>query len=712
MKIVFKMFSVLGFMFHAYPVFAAEGSEPDDAYIVISAVVGFFLFLFIFLRLLRLVLNRINVKMGWAKQKSPTDPTPKTTQKGLITTIIILILIFGGSFLYLFQVTTKSNITKGAFFLKDIPAPEEIQVTYKNKEGKSLTVPAYEGQIQILVSAGTSARQVKSLVVENGGKIIGQIPIAGIYLAEVLAGTQADVITELLQEPPVLNAFPNVPDMTYVSVQIDAWTENDTSYAYTDAGGKVYYHMLPPEPGGKFLFTTDKKKAATHGDIVRYFLRGKKFEAGERDECYFTTKTCVPMGFFGVYPLAEIIESKKQESYITLNLSFGPKEFDEDGNKFDEAVIQELEKNSLQVYLNLLEREFVMGLDKTILVRAAGNSGTDLTSVFNDLTSRTSRAQEALDRLVVVGAVDANGKLADYSNFSNNPKDMIYVPVKERTQSSLLDGKITITGTSYAAPQITYLINQILDAYPQLVKEPKKLKEVLFHPSVAKLKSAVDPKTGRSHPLRYRIENPYDQKTIKNALEAARRLLGLPRESVPEAESERGETESVVPSKPAPEPTIEKEPEVEAPVPISVKPPPTTVQPVIPSEPMYRLTEDSTSCTLSRTEDGGPFVGPIKFYLAQRSGLAQGPTDAYLNFNLGNNTPGLQIGCGSWTVLSRDQWEKKCVRGSGQPETTSWTSQVELSEPLTVDRTKISLLKPGGYQVGSGLIVGAEIACQ
>lgn len=641
--------------------YEAESTYPSMTiwFVVGTAIAAFFIAFF----LMRLFVIRLWIKL--VRKEQPQGPL--VTKREWVKLIAVALIASVGFTFAGYTIFTKPNILKNSFPpSKEISIPNEGAVTYKNRAGKSFTVPAYEEQILILVQPGTSHRKVNSLVKENGGKVISQIPATGIYLAEVRAGYEADFLVELLQEPIVLNAFPNPIESFKASVQIDFWTENDVPKGFTDATGKTYYYVLPSEPGGILGLTADKSKGASHGDLVRYFILGKKFEKSERDECFFAAKTCIPAGFFNLYPMANIIESKRDDDYITFNLSFGPKDTDENEKPLPPATIQELEENSLRGYLNILQSEGT-GVEKTILVRAAGNSGTDLTEVFKNLASATEKGQQALDRLIVVGAVDEKGKLLNYSSYSNNPKDIIYVPVKERVQTSLYGGKQLLEGTSFAAPQIMYLINQILDKYPELAKEPAKLKSILFSSSVAKLKAVVD-STGASHPLRYYIEDPYDPKTIENALKVAGRLIaGLPAEEPREAK-EKSSGQKALP-KTAPSPAAKESEGSPIVLPPTPTPPPLpTPLPAPSASTPTDLTVQSTSCVPA----GGVF-DEFGMFTVTLKGTAQGPVETKFDVSVGYIPETLTLTQASWTRGGSSNRYASIFRSSNDPEMTSWT---------------------------------------
>ncbi|GEM_PF-3522158 len=409
-----------------------------------------------------------------------------------------------GVFILLLIIGLWANQSEGpalfydSFLSKDLPLPKPVNVTFTDADGTTHKVPSYSGEIKLVVEEGATLDEVKALVEKHEGKIVGQIIEAGIYLVQVPAGKENDFIAAIVKEPKIIDAYPNFQFKQDNSVLIDGWKDSDL-IKFTDLNGNVQYTTLPKEAGGVFGSTQDKNQAASHGELVEYFKQGKKPEAVNKNDCLKSQACIEKADSHGIiFGLLEALKTNREGNYITVNLSLSP------GGEQADSIKSVTRKSLYNRYFTELLRLLKTpdrGATKMIVINSAGNQSLDLTSVFKDLASR----QVSLDRLIIVGALDESGNIADYSNYSTNPKDIIYVPVV---------GKIS--GTSFAAPQITYLINKILDEYPELAKTPEKLKEILFHQSVATKE--------KEH---YFIADPYSPETLKNALAAARDLLGL-----------------------------------------------------------------------------------------------------------------------------------------------------------------------------------------
>lgn len=644
-----------------------EAAGKTDASISFIPLGIFFAGIFLFF-IATLIFKNFFARLGWIKRDESGKPLWTSdwsgwTSKGKLSFIFTVLILVGGTLAFVgFQELRKGNLLYDAYF-EEISTPKKVMVGYKNKEGQLLKVPTFDGIIAVLVEPGISLKRVRGLVSENGGKIIGQMPVIGYYVVQVNPGRESDFIQEMFQEPVVRTAFPHILLTTNVALEVDNWSDRLPAI-FHDAAGNPYFILLPREAGGQFRLIDKIIQSATHGEVVRYFLKGKNVDPAEQEACQ-RSKECIQLKldrFDTIKDIGEAIDLHHNDPYITVNMSFGGVEEDLNGTSLPPGVVRERNFGFLFQYMNMLEQDTIRGIDRTILIHSAGNAGQDLTHVFNVLKGMPN--SYALDRLISVGAVDEQGKLLDYSNYSTDPRDIIYVPVKEKTITGF-GPKQLLNGTSFAAPQISYLVNKVLEAYPELAKEPKKIKEVLFHSSVAKLKSAIDPKTGKSHPLRYFIDDPYDPQTFENALKVAKRLVaGLPAEETPQSKEKRREP---VPPKPAPAPSVKEEPTAEPP---ALTPPPLLPTPLPPpsaSTPI-ELTVQSTSCVPA----GGTFDENGMFTVTLK-GTARGPVETELNVSVAYIPESLTFTQTSWTRGGSSRLYTSVFRGSNDPETTSWT---------------------------------------
>lgn len=155
------------------------------------------------------------------------------------------------------------------------------------------------------------------------------------------------------------------------------------------------------------------------------------------------------------------------------------------------------------------------GSRSTVIARAAGNDGTDLSEVETNLQAQTAPST-AWNQIIDVGALDGNNQIAYYSNYSSAPGTVIYVPVNYVANPA----NVAVQGTSFAAPQIQYLVDQIRLNRPDLT--PAQLRQVLF--GAASGSTATNPATGLPIKIQV-IPAPFAKQTLTNALAVANTLF-------------------------------------------------------------------------------------------------------------------------------------------------------------------------------------------
>jgi hypothetical protein len=119
-------------------------------------------------------------------------------------------------------------------------------------------------------------------------------------------------------------------------------------------------------------------------------------------------------------------------------------------------------------------------------------------------------------QVLVVGALDSSGNIADYSNYSTYAEGMVYVKVDGMT-----DAGIPVAGTSFAAPQIQYLVNKIREGRPDLT--PEQIRQIIFDAGLAPRQEVRTPKGELIRvPV---ISNPLSAATLTAALNIANALF-------------------------------------------------------------------------------------------------------------------------------------------------------------------------------------------
>lgn len=373
----------------------------------------------------------------------------------IVAVVLFLLLVLIGVF------ADDEELLEDAFVAPGISL-KSATVKYVTKEGQEVSVPAYAGQIEILTSAEIDLEKVKKFISERGGKIIAQAPTVGIYIAEASSGEEAELIEVLLKEDWVIDAYPYTPlEKNQAEYILDFWGE--------------------------------PSRERSHGAAVCYYANGQKECTKEILDSCFEHKNCQEAEWPIFYQILREIKASEDAPFITINLSLGPKAKDENGKQLSIVAVQTMRKAFFAMLIQILGRDDVASVKKTIIINSAGNEGVDLTPIFQSLFSR-----KGFERLLLVGAITQAGKISSYSNYSQGERDIMYSVGGEKA-IPMAEKNLTWTGTSFAAPQISCLLNNWLRESPKRATNPQKLRELVFDADVGK-------DTKRDFQYRYRID--------------------------------------------------------------------------------------------------------------------------------------------------------------------------------------------------------------
>jgi hypothetical protein len=107
-----------------------------------------------------------------------------------------------------------------------------------------------------------------------------------------------------------------------------------------------------------------------------------------------------------------------------------------------------------------------------LFVNAAGNNG------------KVVKSQGAIGgNVILVGAVDGNNKIAPWSNKPGHALKHHWIVAKGvgvRAAVAIPDGYMNVSGTSFAAPQVTGAVSLLHDRYPHLRKNPAGTKNLIL----------------------------------------------------------------------------------------------------------------------------------------------------------------------------------------------------------------------------------------
>lgn len=437
----------------------------------------------------------------------------------------------------------------GAWPLKDaawdLDAPGTVEtITWQNSLGQTIQSEALSGEVQIVVNPWkTSLARVEKMVSAHGGTLFAQLPAAGLYWANVPAGEEAEFISVLAG--PAISAFPNLVTGLRAQAIATNWAEVDSAVipglggmgtgnidleglesAMDVSGAGDYILKLPNgnlaiDANGHFIETTDPSKGATHTDVVNYYRSagGNLYQIDptitEANSTVAIPTTSGPSTVCDITSMAAVIQRASElGDTATINFSWGNAEY-KPWAPGAPAGYETYNQANAAVYLASMQgmlESHVKGAADALIVQAAGNAATDLSSA---LFSGLNLHPTAAGQIIEVGALDGAGNIASYSNYSSTAGTMIYVPVTDIT-----DQGRGVVGTSFAAPQLQYLVYQIRKNRPDLT--PDQIREILFDPSVSPLQTVPRPNAPVGETMTVPvIENPYDPAVLQAALAVA-----------------------------------------------------------------------------------------------------------------------------------------------------------------------------------------------
>lgn len=524
--------------------------------------------------------------------------------------ILIISGIVAGALLVVGLLFPNKEILKDAFVAPDVSL-KSTTIKYETKDKQKVSVPAYAGQVEILTSNGTDLEKVSKFISEHGGKIIAQAPAVGIYIAEVSAGKETELIEALLKEDWVVDVYPHI-----------LLEKNQAEYI--------------------FDFWKEPSRERSHGAAVCYYANGQHECAKEILDGCFADKTCQDAEWPIFYQVLREIKTGEDAPFITINLSLGPKTKNKNGEPLSTPTLQAMYRAYFSSLIQILSRDNLAGVKKTIIINSAGNDGADLTPVLEELSPR-----KGFLRLIVAGAVTPAGNISSYTNYSKKESDIIYSVGGEKS-IPMAGSNLIWTGTSFAAPQIACLLDNWFNESPKRARNPKEFRDFVFDANAGK-------DTKRDFQYRYRIDPCLNKH-----------------------EAEKPETE-----KPQEEPRTEK------PVSQSIVAPSTPLlksEPAIMAAPVnFRI--DSFSCNRTSSSD----------YEISAGGFASGPNNSSLSFQILKKDPKVTGGYGTFTCSDWNSFGAKgCSRKSffDNKDSTTWSYA-----DFYTDTTSVSEERQNTFQI-------------
>jgi hypothetical protein len=337
--------------------------------------------------------------------------------------------------------------------------PPLAPVNYTTRDGTPMTSDyAYSGLVTLLVSEAATETEVRSTVTSEGGTVIDALPAVGIYTVQASPEHVPALISGLIKKPFVIDAAPSSP--------ITASTR-----------ASVIDSFAGPDNG-----------CSPHGRRVKEVVEGitgrpvKEIEVQTPD----MTSAMNPLPGLQVvgnwYPvlgrklISEMEDAQKTGERVTIGMSLGPimnnvgyrKNLGTVCNSsatplaMDCRVAQQEELLFLEQIYQTVQRAPQAVRKNAAIVVSSGNAGVDLTAQIARLNRQYP---DAATSIKIVGATDDEGSIYRRHNYASS--GLVYalgigVPTA---------GAISCSGTSFSAPVIVGVLDEMWNAAPGLTSD-------------------------------------------------------------------------------------------------------------------------------------------------------------------------------------------------------------------------------------------------
>ena len=327
--------------------------------------------------------------------------------------------------------------------------PPTADVSYTTKSGEAFVAyAAYVGFIQLFVQPGTPESTVSLTVSTNGGLIIEKIPKTGTYLVQVPPRQEASFLSKMNPQSWLIDAAP--------------------AGAFTTAG-IVAFDLFRENPA-----FTNNICARYHGEHVANILQRSGAEV-TRIDTFWDALLSLPSGNWyprvGAHLVKEMAKRAGTGERTVFNLSLQPKVSGAasplDRSTCNDAGCRQIRREQLLFFMSILQNiEATVNqspaiANNSLVVIAAGNAGVDLGTELRGLAQQFPKA---FKHVLIVGGTDAAGNVAKTLNHSD--ANLVYA-----RGVAVQTGPDICTGTSFAAPEVSRVVDYIWSQNPNLTSE-------------------------------------------------------------------------------------------------------------------------------------------------------------------------------------------------------------------------------------------------
>ena len=326
--------------------------------------------------------------------------------------------------------------------------PTQISIV---DNGKNYNVLAVKGQCIVFFKEGLTYDQINSIVDDNGGRIIEQMPEFGYYLVSVEDSTEYDFVVKMKNEELVeyvfLNTISSINSNVYI---IDDFVDVEENLLTTH-GNAV-----------KIVFSKYSGMNSYIHNINREIMNNIHAETQAGAYWQAIKILCTANSL-----CTEFLNIAKQEKFsndvILINLSFGVG-LNGDKRQLYDSVTEDAKGNYNISYANELANMAMCfdkmrrrGFSNFIVTKSSGNEGMHkMDLILNELDPLASQSLKT--NMVLVNAYD-NKESVLYSNNVSEKHSLV----------SMVDISHDLwSGTSFAAPKLLGYIDRIKTKYNTL----------------------------------------------------------------------------------------------------------------------------------------------------------------------------------------------------------------------------------------------------
>ena len=349
-------------------------------------------------------------------------------------------------------------------------------VSYTTKDGRSVTVEAYPGQVQIFLSSALSEASVRQALQSLGASILTEYPEVGYYLVSVAVGTESTFIAALRQYSQVSDAMPNMRG--YVGA--DAITLDD-SWWRTNRPVPL---NVPPG-----VVIVDAQRGPTgHSQTVGESVLGQGGTIGTvliTDDDSGRISTDKIVASIVATAAGRRIFTPNEPILLNMSISSGGNTCNWGTGCGDTAQTENQRHENWRGFASTVLNT-IAGLPadtqaNLMLTTILGNGGSDLSSDLANLRSNAT-FDKIIDKNVQfagAAAADAVPSTAARPNgeYSNTADDLSVVRITGLIYDS--NGNLVNYGTSFSSPRIAAVTQQVLAATSGLTPDQAKLANIL-----------------------------------------------------------------------------------------------------------------------------------------------------------------------------------------------------------------------------------------